>query len=174
MLHIYYGKGKGKTSAALGLILRAAGYKKKIILFQFLKPRNLFSGEQASLKKLANVKQVRFDQKHPLFMVKEKKKQISELKIHIQKSMLKLKEVIQKKDFDILVCDEMLNLISEDFIKEDDVIKMLSKIKNKKEIILTGRDMPRKLLQIADYVTELRLIKHPFQKGILARRCVEY
>ncbi|MFC1645643.1 cob(I)yrinic acid a,c-diamide adenosyltransferase [Candidatus Omnitrophota bacterium] len=174
MLHIYYGKGKGKTSAALGLILRAAGRKRKIILFQFLKPKGLFSGEYASLKKFPNVKQVRFDQKHPIFMVSDKEKQICKIKTHIRKSMSELSKIIRKKSFDILVCDEMLNLIDCGFIKEKDIIAVFNKIKDKKEVILTGRKKPKKLTAIADYVTEFRLIKHPFQRGILARKNIEY
>ena len=174
MLHIYFGKGKGKTSAALGLILRATGYGKRIILFQFLKPKKLFSGEYASLKKFPKVKQARFNQKHPIFMERNKEEQIVKLRKHIQKSMLKLEEIIQKGNFDILVCDEMLNLIYQDFIKEQDVIKLLTKVKDKKEIILTGRNKPNRLIKIADYVTEFNQIKHPFQRGILARKSIEY
>ena len=174
MLHIYYGKGKGKTSAALGLILRAAGHKRKIVLFQFLKPKGLFSGEYASLKKFPNVRQVRFNQKHPIFMISDKDKQICKTKIHIRKSMSKLREIIKKKGFDILVCDEILNLIDCGFIKEKDIVTIVNKIKGKKEIILTGRNTPKKLVAMADYVTEFRLVKHPFQRGILARKNIEY
>lgn len=174
MLHIYYGKGKGKTSAALGLILRAAGYKKKIILLQFLKPKSLFSGEQASLSKLPNVRQIRFDQTHPIFMLKDKKKKSEKLKIHAQESILKLKQIIKSMNFDILVCDEILNLLDLGLIKENELATMLRKIKNKKEVVLTGRQKPEKLAKIADYITEMRLIKHPYQKGILARKSIEY
>ena len=174
MLHIYYGKGKGKTSAALGLILRASGYNKRIVLFQFLKPKRFVSGEHKSLNKLPNVKQIRFDQKHPIFMKKRKKKQLEDLKQHINKSIQELKKVIRKRDFDILVCDEILNLINVGFIKESDLISYFGKIKSSREIVLTGRNKPKRLTRIADYVTELRLIKHPFQKGILARRSIEF
>ncbi|MFC1709396.1 cob(I)yrinic acid a,c-diamide adenosyltransferase [Candidatus Omnitrophota bacterium] len=174
MLHIYYGKGKGKTSAALGLILRAAGYKSKVILFQFLKPKKIFSGELASLKRLPNIKQVRFDQKHPIFMIKNEGKQIRELKLHVEKSISKLKGVIQKGNFDILVCDEILNLLSLNTVKESELVEIFKKIKNRKEVILTGRQKPNKLSRIADYITEFKLVKHPFQKGILARKAIEY
>lgn len=174
MLHIYYGKGKGKTSAALGLILRAAGYKKRIYLFQFLKPKDLFSGEHASIQKLPNVKQIRFSQKHPIFMIKDKEKQIIKLRLHVKESITKLKNIIKNKKFDILVCDEMLNLIDCGLIKENEIVNIFKKIKQKKEIILTGRTMPNKLFRIADYITEFKLVKHPFQKGTLARRCIEY
>jgi cob(I)alamin adenosyltransferase len=171
MLHIYYGKGKGKTSSSLGLILRACSYNKRIILLQFLKPIKVFSGEQISLKKFKNVKHVRFNQKHPIFT---KDPDIKKLKQNINKCIVELKKIIQKKDFDILVCDEILNIIHKGIIKEEDIIKIFNKIKDKKEIILTGRNKPNKLLSIADYATEFRLVKHPFQKGILARRAIEF
>lgn len=174
MLHLYYGKGKGKTSAALGLILRAAGYKKKIILLQFLKPKDLFSGEQASLKKFPNVKQIRFDQKHPMFSSKDITGQMDKLKLRTRESILMLKQIVNKSEFDILVCDEILNVISASFVKESEIIAIFKKVKNKKEIILTGRPKPNKLTRIADYITEFRLAKHPFQKGISARKSIEY
>ena len=174
MLHIYYGKGKGKTSAALGLILRACGYNKRIVLFQFLKPKKIFCGEYASLKKFSNVKQIRFEQKHPIFMQECGKKQVKELKEHIQESLLKLKKIIQNKKFDILICDEILNIIHKKLIKEEYVVKMFKNVSVRKEIILTGRNKPKKLAAIADYITEFRQIKHPFQKGILARKSIEF
>lgn len=174
MLHVYYGKGKGKTSSALGLILRASSYNKKIILFQFLKPAKIFSGEQLGLKKLKNVKQIRFNQQHLIFMKNLKKEDFKKLKENISKSILKLKKILQKKNFDIIVCDEILNIIHKNLLKEDEIVKMFCKIKHEKEIILTGRNKPDKLLKIADYATEFGLIKHPFQKGVLARKAIEF
>ncbi|MDD5618074.1 MAG: cob(I)yrinic acid a,c-diamide adenosyltransferase [Candidatus Omnitrophica bacterium] len=174
MLHIYYGKGKGKTSSALGLILRACAYDKRIILFQFLKPNKIFSGEQLGLKRLKNIKQIRFDQEHPMFMKKSGKLNIVKLKENIDKILSELNKILRKKDFDILVCDEILNIIHKDLINEKTIISMFNKIKNNKEIILTGRNKPKQLLKIADYTTEFRLIKHPYQKGILARKSIEF
>lgn len=174
MLHIYYGKGKGKTSAALGLILRAAGYNKRIILFQFLKPKNIFCGEHASLKKLPKIKQVRFHQKHPIFMQKKGPRQIRQLKNHLRDSIKKLQRVIARGNFDILICDELLNVIHKDWVNEDMLFALFQSIKNDKEIVLTGRKKPKKLTKIADYITECKLVKHPFDKGILARKSIEY
>ncbi|MDD5291890.1 MAG: cob(I)yrinic acid a,c-diamide adenosyltransferase [Candidatus Omnitrophica bacterium] len=174
MLQIYYGKGKGKTSSALGLILRASAYNKRIILFQFFKPSKIFSGEHLSLKKLKNVKQVRFNQQHPMFLKNSKKQTPQELKKNIDKTILELKKILRKKDFDILVCDEILNVIHKNLVKENKIVKIFCRIKNDKEIILTGRNKPDKLLKIADYVTEFSLKKHPFKKGILARKSIEF
>jgi cob(I)alamin adenosyltransferase len=174
MLHIYYGKGKGKTSAALGLILRAAGHGKKITLIQFLKPKDIFSGEHSSLKKLSNVKQIRFDQKHPIFMRNNKSKQIKVLKENINKSILHLKSIIDREKFDILVCDEILNLLNSKCLDEATIINLINKCRKEREIILTGRQKPNKLTKIADYITEFKLVKHPFQKGTKARKSIEY
>jgi cob(I)alamin adenosyltransferase len=174
MLHIYYGKGKGKTSSALGLILRAAAYGKKIVLIQFFKPTKAFSGERLSLKKLKNIKQIRFNQHHPIFIKNLDNGQIEKLKENIDKAILKLKKILRKEKFDIIVCDEILNIIHKKLVKEEDIMKLLSKFGCKKEIILTGRNKPKKLIKIADYVTEFRAGKHPFQKGILARKSIEF
>jgi len=174
MLHIYYGKGKGKTSSALGLILRACAYNKKIVILQFLKPDKIFSGEHACLSKFGNVKQIRFNQQHPMFLKNLNKEKISKLKEDVYKSILKLKEILEDKSVNIVICDEILNIIGEGLLKEDALVSAFRKIKNRKEIILTGRRKPKKLLAIADYVTNFRLIKHPFQKGILARKAIEF
>lgn len=174
MLHIYYGKGKGKTSAALGLMLRAAGYKKRIILFQFLKPANVLSGEYASLKKFSCVKLVRFSQTHPIFMRKKGPRQIQGLKAELCSSIEQLRSVIKKGDFDILVCDELLNTIGKGWVSEDMLVRLFGPVKKDKEIILTGRIKPKKLCRIADYITECRLVKHPFDRGVLARKGIEY
>jgi len=174
MIHIYYGKGKGKTSSALGLIIRACGCKKRIVLFRFLKPKSLSSGEDKILTKLPNLKEFRFDYPHPMFIKILNSKKTNLLKNQIKESLTKLETVAKQKKYDILVLDEILNLIDLGFVKQEYLLKLLRRIKNTKEVILTGRNMPKKIPRLADYITELRLVKHPFQKGILARRGIEY
>ena len=174
MIHIYYGKGKGKTSSALGLIMRACGSKKKIVLFRFLKPKNMPSGEDIFLSKLSNLKEFRFNYPHPIFIKGFNKKGGKVLENQINNSLNTLKAVIKQGRFDILVLDEILNLINLGTVNEADIIKLIKKLRNKKEVILTGRKASNKLKRIADYITELKLIKHPFQKGISARKGIEY
>ena len=174
MLHIYYGKGKGKTSAALGLALRAAGYKKRIIFFQFLKPKNFKSGEHLSLKKLKTIQQIRFNQRHPIFAKKNCSCSLQNLKKEINASLEKLRDILKKKNFDILICDELLNCIHKNVLDETTLIQLFKPIKNEKEVILTGRKKPQGLFVIADYITECRCLKHPFDKGILARKAIEF
>ena len=174
MLRIYYGKGKGKTSAALGSIMRAAGYGKKITLVQFFKPRKILCGEYKSLKKLSCVRQIRFKVQHPFFTKKKSPQDLKKLKSSLKDCTDSLKSIIKENDFDILVCDELLNLLGVQCIQEKILCELIAPLKNKKEIILTGRDKPKQLMRIADYATECKLIKHPFEKGAKARRAIEY
>lgn len=174
MLHIYYGNGKGKTSCALGIIMRACGYDKKIILFQFLKPRHILSGERISLKKFPSVKVFQFNHDLPIFTARPSKKQRALLRKHLAASMRCLNKLIKKRSFDILILDEVLNLIRLNCLSERKLCSLLKPLQATKEVILTGRAKPKKLLAIADYVTELKEIKHPFQKHVLARKAIEF
>jgi len=174
MLHIYYGKGKGKTSSALGLIIRACGYKKRVVLFRFLKPKSLFTGEDTTLNKLPNVKEIRFNYPHPMFLKKLGRKDMKSLRNQVRHTLIKLKETVKRGKFDILVLDEILNLMDLGLVNDDELIKLIKQIEDKKEVILTGRKAPKKLKEIANYITEFKLIKHPFQKGIFARKGIEY
>lgn len=107
-------------------------------------------------------------------MQKKGPRQLRQLKNHLRDSIAKLQQVITKGDFDILVCDELLNVIRKDWVNEDTLFAMFEKIKNDKEIILTGRKKPKKLIRIADYITECKLIKHPYDRGVIARKSIEY
>ena len=109
-----------------------------------------------------------------MFSSKDISGQMNKLKSRIRQSISVLKQIVNKGNFDILVCDEILNVISTGLVKESEIITIFKEVKDRKEIILTGRPKPKKLTKIADYITELRLAKHPFQKGILARKSIEY
>lgn len=174
MLHIYCGKGKGKTSCALGLIVRACGYDKKIVLFQFLKPKHIFSGEHASLKKFPNVQIIQFEHDIPIFCARPQKEQKALLDTHLAESMKRLKSLLNEGSFDILILDEILNLVRPDYLSENELCVLIKPLIATKEIILTGRIKPKRLCAIADYVTELKEIKHPFQKHVLARKAIEF
>lgn len=179
LVHIYYGKGKGKTTTALGQALRAWGWGKKVIVFQFLKKKNFPSGEIKAIEKLGkNFKVIRFDQEHPMFkkiadsckLLAEKQK----LRKSFSDSLKSVREVIEKKKYDLVVLDEILNAVSEGFIAEEKVINLLKVKPADVELILTGRTASAKLIALADYVSEIREIRHPYRKGIKARRGIEY
>jgi len=191
MIHIYFGNGKGKTTAALGLALRAAGANKKVAFIQFMK-KQIYS-EHKAIKKyklpidffVSQTDFYRMSGKIPT--KKEFKKQLNaNLKL-----LNKAHEIIKSKKYDLIILDEVLNVIKPSSINEilfkgvinfgsdlldiDEVIDKLElRSKHKNDIVLTGRSEHPKLTEIADLITEMKLIKHYFDKGIQARKGIEY
>ena len=177
MIHIYTGSGKGKTTAAFGLALRASGQNLKVVIYQFLKPKTLLSGEEVSARKIKGIKVVRFNQMHPMF-----KRGICALP---GKSNKKLKETIGKDfkavtramisgRYDMVVLDEIINVIDQNFIDRSNFLRMLKAVPQKIELVLTGRGDISDIEQYADYITVMADKKHPFKRGKKARRGVEY
>jgi cob(I)alamin adenosyltransferase len=167
---IYTGEGKGKTTAALGLVLRAVGYKKKCLIIQFGKI--WFTGEIAGIKYLPNVKiiqggkgfvKILGDQK-PI----EEHKQAAEDSYNIL-----YKEVISKK-WNIIVADEIIGTLKSKILPQDLVIKLIKDKPKELDLVLTGHHLPKSLIKYADLVTEMTEIKHPFQKGILAKKGIDF
>lgn len=172
MIHIYTGNGKGKTTAAVGLAIRAAGYGKKIYFLQFLKGRN--SGEIESLKKFPCITVKRVNPDHKIFfyeMVPEEKELLAE---ECRKAWGLFCDEILDSDYEIIIIDEIMALFTNKIFEVELLIDFLSKRDEGQEIILTGRDAPYELYEIADYVTEMKMIKHSFQKGIDARKGIEF
>lgn len=171
LIHIYCGDGKGKTTSAIGLGVRAAGRGKKVLLTQFLKNNN--TGELISIEKLKDNFEVlpgvpvnKFSWQMTL---EEKEKAKIE---HTER----FKEVINKsikENYDLLILDEIIGTINLDFISLDRVIEFLENKPNTLEVVLTGRDPNKRLIDLADYVSEIRCIKHPFNKGIASREGIE-
>ena len=166
MIHIYGGDGKGKTTASVGLLLRALGAGKKVCFFQFLKDGS--SCEIKLLKDLANVYVC--PEVHGFFptLSDEEKKEVI-------KECNDLFECLISKtsDFDIIILDEILDAVSMEIIYENILYNFLINNKEHKEIILTGRCPSEKISDIADYITQMKKIKHPFDKGQKARLGIE-
>jgi len=174
MVHLYIGKGKGKTTAALGLILRAAGFGKRVYFAQFLKSATTESGELNALKKgKLNITIKKFtDQVHPLFFKKgafDKKK----LKSSIDAALEKVLTIMRQGRYDVIVLDEILNALTGGFCSKT-LLKQIIARAAKAELILTGRDAPADIIARADYVSRINKVKHPFDRGVLARRGIEY
>ncbi len=171
LIHIYTGEGKGKTTAAMGLAMRAMGQGKKVLILQFLKSGLRDSGEALAAKKL-HIKFVRFkDQISPLFNPKVK---ISELKKSVKKAIAFSLQEIKSGSYDLIIMDEFNNLFTNDCVTMGDVKRILGEKPATLELVFTGRGAPQELIDIADYVTETRLIKHPFTKGVKARSGIEF
>ncbi len=175
MIHIYTGSGKGKTTAAYGLALRARGWKKRVCVIQFLKSKDFVYGEALAAKSIG-IKVVCLNQKHPLFCADLKETEYnSKLRILIQKGLKKIKGILKSKRYDVVVLDEIINCLDQKYIRLAEIMNIINSSPKGAELILTGRgSLPRKLLAIADYVTNLQEIKHPFRKSVRARRGIEF
>ncbi len=172
MLIVNTGNGKGKTTASLGQGLRAVGNGKKVIMFQFIKGP-FKSGEDESLKRLAS----------DFILIKGGIGFVGILgdththKEHqeaAEKTWQKCKEAVEEGEYDMVIMDEINNAMHLKLLDEDEVMSFLKKQKNKKDIILTGRDAPDWLLGMADLVTEMKDIKHPYNDGAQAKKGVEF
>jgi len=151
MIHIYTGNGQGKTTASCGIALRQLAYHKKVLFVQFFKPGKL-SGEIKSLKKFKNFKYKNIPIPTPL-------------------ELQKLKKEIRKEKFSLVVLDEISLALKRKLITKENLLNFLDK---KREWILTGRDSEKLLFDIGDYITEMKEVKHPYRKGILAKKGIEY
>lgn len=174
MVHFYIGDGKGKTTAALGLALRAAGFGRKVYIAQFLKSKDAVSGEIEAVKKFnLPIKIERFScQIHPLFCPHNKfdKRKLS---ASVKEALLKVESYIENKEFDVLVLDEILNAAGAGFCSTA-LLKRILKKAQSQEVILTGREAPPDLAGLADYVSCIKKMKHPFDKKVAARKGVEF
>ena len=172
LIHIYFGDGKGKTTAALGLAVRASGCGKRIIFAQFLKGRS--TGELAPLKTLG-VKVIRSEKDMGFCFnaTGEKKEAFCEEQARLFNEV-KLAVSGSEEQLDLLVLDEALNVIDRDLLDEEVLKEFVLQKPEGLEIVLTGRPAPDWLIEKADYVTEMKKLKHPYDKGIMARESIEY
>ena len=169
MIHIYCGDGKGKTTAALGLICRHVGTGGKAVLAQFLK--SLPTGELATLEKLG-VPVYRNELPHGFFpnMNEEMKSRVREM--HDQ-TLAEVTRLARTDACTVLVLDELCAALSLGLIDREKVLSLLDD-HGSAELVITGRDPEEALTSRADYITEMKLIKHPYDKGMLARKGIEY
>ena len=172
LLHIYTGEGKGKTTAAIGLAVRAAGNGMKVLFVQFLKGGEE-SGELKIFKKIQeNIEVIRFDQRHPIFF---KKGDTKEGLVNAAKDALNLiDEKIKSGKYNLVILDEINNVVSQGWADVNELKDIIRKRPEGLEIVLTGRGASEELIEIADYVTDMKAVKHPFKKGIKARKGIEY
>jgi cob(I)alamin adenosyltransferase len=172
LVHVYTGKGKGKTSAAVGAGIRAVGQGLKVHMIQFLKGGKVLpaSGE---LKVLENISGFTVEQFGPDHFVNPDALTKQDLEI-IQKGLNRASKILAGGDYDLVILDEMSVVLSFNMAQIEVVLDMLRGRAEGTEVIITGRDAPRRLIEYADLVSNIQEVKHPFNKGIQARRGIEY
>ena len=170
LIQVFTGIGKGKTTAALGTVLRAAGHGFKISIIFFIKGRSS-QGEYKTLATLPNVNVKSFGLRHFI----HKNDVINpEEKAQAQAALTAAREDITGGKFDLVVLDEINVAVYFKLLEADDVIRLIKDKPPRVELILTGRNAHKNIIAAADLVTEMVNIKHPFEKGIKARKGIEF
>lgn len=171
MIQIYTGNGKGKTTAALGLAIRASGWGLRVLFIQFLKPISAPCGEKKSAPQIGfSIRRISEDSFVGGISQDLKKKTCD----HIRKELEDIRQKMLKGEFDLYILDELVTAVSLEILPEEDVLSLVKATPDKVELVLTGRGASEKLIEHADLVSDIRSIKHPYQKGIPSRQGIEF
>ena len=170
-LNIYYGDGKGKTTAAIGLAVRAAGSKMKVLFVQFLKTE--FSGERHILSHTENVTLTfcPLELKFTFDMDDKEKAQAAKIFKGIFDNAV---TTALTEKYDMVVLDEVFEAINAHMLSESEVYEFITNAPSSMEIVMTGHNPPQKFMDCADYITEFKKIKHPYDRGITGRIGIEF
>jgi cob(I)alamin adenosyltransferase len=171
LLMVHTGNGKGKTTCALGLMMRAAGRGLKCCMIQFMKSRNDRYGEHESAEKLGIEVHTMgdgftWDTKNP-----------EQDRATARETWELCVEKLRSGDYDLLVFDELVYVLSYDLLPTSEVLAEIQSVRKSQpalHIVVTGRDAPAELIAAADLVTEMKEIKHPFNAGIRAQQGIEF
>ncbi len=175
LVQIYTGDGKGKTTAAFGMALRAIGQGNKVLIYQFLKTPSLDIGERFALQ-VSGLK-IRVEALDvPWNMAKSPKdpKAVETARAAIHEVLERLTQTAERRFYDVLILDEVVYCLAQGFANLKDLKKLIEKRDGRVEIVLTGRGATQELIDLADLVTEMKNIKHPFDKDIPARCGIEF
>jgi len=168
-IQVYTGSGKGKTTAALGLALRAAGHGLKTYIGQFLKGQDY--GELGSLEKLSGfIKIEQFGRKGFVHVTKDPDEEDF---ARAKKGLEKCRQAMLSGDFDIVVLDEINVALYFNLLEEKEILALLDQKPEAVEVVLTGRYAPQSIIDRADLVTEMKDIKHYYEDGVQARDGIE-
>jgi cob(I)alamin adenosyltransferase len=173
LIQIYTGEGKGKTTASIGLAVRAAGQGKRVLFVQFFKEDDVQSGEKEIFRnQISQIELIRSNVRHPMFT--KGRTNEAALRSSIEDTFKMVRERIGVGGIDLLVLDEMNSVLSGGWIPVEEMEEFLRGRPEGLEVVLTGRDAPVELVKMADYVTEMLKIKHPFDEGVKARKGIEF
>ena len=169
---VYTGGGKGKTSAALGLVLRAVGYNHKVCMVQFVKG-SWHYGELDSAKRLAPEFELVTAGKGFVGILDDKSPREEHVKA-ANDTLAISKEKIMSGKFNVVILDEINYAVQLELLKIDDVIDLIKSKPSELDLVLTGNHAAKEVIEIADLVTEMKEIKHPFKSGIKAKKGIDF
>ena len=169
---VYTGGGKGKTSAALGLVLRAVGYNHKVCMVQFVKG-SWHYGELDSAKRLAPEFELITAGKGFVGILDDKSPREEHVKAANDTLMISREKIMSGK-FDVVILDEINYAVQLELLKLGDVIDMIKSKPAELDLVLTGNHATKEVIELADLVTEMKEIKHPFKSGIKAKKGIDF
>lgn len=169
LVQVYTGNGKGKTSSAFGLALRAAGRGLKVYIVQFIKG-GFDYGELYVIDKLPNVTLKAFGRGR---FVTEKPAGKEDVEL-AEQALALAEKVVRSGDYDVVVLDEVNVALRLKLVSLERVLELVRSKPSHVELVLTGRDAPKEIVEAADLVTEMKEVKHPYKKGFPARKGIEY
>jgi cob(I)alamin adenosyltransferase len=169
LLYLYTGEGGGKTTAALGLALRSVGHGHKVVIVQFMKGRKDI-GEYKIARRLAPQYEIHQFGREGFVDLKNPSKEDCEL---AEKGLAFARKMMGRKP-NLLVLDELNLAVSVGLVKLEDAVRLLDEAPKETVVVVTGRNAPKELVERADFVNEVRDVKHPFKKGIPAKEGVQY
>ena len=171
LIHLYFGNGKGKTTAALGLAVRAAGCGVKVVIVQFLKESN--TGELCQLQLLPNITVLR-GTAAKCFVHKMTPEQRAETKMIQNENLEKACALVRSGQCGLMILDEALDAWQLGLLDEAAFLDLVLNKPEGLELVITGHKRDERIIAAADYVTEMVKIKHPYDSGVTARRGIEF
>ena len=169
LVHIYCGEGKGKTTCSVGLAVRFAATGKKVLFYQFMK--NQKSGERSVLETIPEIEVYKgYEMPKFSFAMNEE----DEAKSVYENEFEKIKKLSDSGKYGMIILDEIMSCISCGFLDSSAVADFLRDKEKNPEIVMTGRNPDPELCELADYISDIRKIKHPYDRNITARRGVEF
>lgn len=171
LVHIYTGIGKGKTTSAVGLAARALGQGFKVTYCHFMKRPERYGYHEIDSMKALGATILGFTDGHPFF---DKKLKAEDLRQQVAEALIYLSGYWQNSPPDLLIMDEILICVRDGFLDEEDLITFIESKPQSVELVLTGRGATPALMEKANYVSEINMVKHPYQEGIPSRKGIEF
>lgn len=171
LVHIYTGEGKGKTTASVGLATRALAGGLKVIYTSFHKRPEIYNNSEIDSLRSLGVTLYHFAKGHPGL---DSSIDADQQRIDIAAALPYLAQILEEQQPDLLIMDEIIISVRDGFLQESELIDFIRNKPPHTELVMTGRGATPALIDVADYVSEIRKIKHPFDKGLRSRKGIEY